>query len=602
MATYSGIFDNNGYTLYLDVSESNVSVSNNTSLVSWTLRIVSTKSLTYGSWDLEGTPYSVTIDGSKVASGSKTYDFRNYQSLTIASGSKTITHNSDGSRSVSVSATFGNSNTPIGDASASGTMTLTTIPRASKITSFTGNSIDSYLYVRYTYYDSSFTNKIRISIPNVKVLEYATTTSFKLSDETLNYIYSYTTNSKTITLGAVVETWSGNTKVGESEELTLTLPITGNPTVGTFTYADTNSHTTNITKDNQIIIRNSSNLVFTIGTATPKKSATISKYEVTFNGITKSRTSAGTLDFGTINLANNDTAKLSVIDSRGNTSTKNITIKIEDWVLPTGLITLNRKNNFYSETYLTVDGTISSLNGKNSISIVCKYKKVSDTTYTSISLEDNIQKVLELDNNFQWNIVVTISDKIGSTTYNLILDRGMPLIFFDRLLSSIGVNCFPSGRNKIYDNGLPLSGTTFAQMFTKGEKSFASNVLTIVDNWNTNANVANGKFYCEPTNKRMVIPAGTAEYIEVSGNIAGYGSVYGYLSISDSSSGVDSIPFLIPINNYFSISIASRIIKIPDTKKDYYVKLELQGYNGATFIINNGFGDGATYINVKKIL
>jgi hypothetical protein len=395
----------------------------------------------------------------------------------------------------------------------------------------------------------------------------------------------------------------------ENNERTLdlngTYKIRGNeaPTVGSISYKDSNSTTTAITGNNQRIIRNNSNLLFTVGTATAKNYASISKYEVVFNEINKSRATIGDLDFGKVNISNNLNATLIVTDSRGLTASKEITVIIDDWILPTAITTLQRKNNFYSETYIKVDGSISYLNGKNAITIQCQYKKVDDSSYSSlITLNDNIQKTLDLDNNYQWNIRVIVKDKLGSTTYNLVLDRGMPLIFFDKFLSSVGVNCFPSGRNNLYTNELPVSGTTFAQMFTKGEKSFASGSLILVDAWKTDGNVMNGKFYCDPTNKRMVIPAGTCEYIEVSGNIAGYGSVYGYLSISDSSSGVDSIPFLIPINNYFSTPIASRIIKIPDIKKDYYVKLELQGYNGTTFVMNNGFGDGATYISVKKIL
>ena len=387
--------------------------------------------------------------------------------------------------------------------------------------------------------------------------------------------------------------WSGTYKIRGNE----------NPTVGSISYKDSNSTTTAITGNDQRIIRNNSNLLFTVGTATGNKYASISKYEVVFNGINKSRTSTGNLDFGKVNIANNLKATLTVTDSRGLTAVKEITVIIDDWVLPTAITTLQRKNNYYSETYIKVDGSCSYLNGKNAITIKCQYKKVDDSNYSSlVTLSDNVQKTFDLDNTYQWNIRVIVTDKLGSTTYNLVLERGMPLIYFDRLLSSIGINCFPSGRNKIYNDGLPVIGSTFAQMFTKGEKSVASGSLIAIDTWNTTSNVTYGKFYCEPNNKRIVIPAGSAEYIEISGNIAGYGSVYGYLTLSNSSSGVDSVPFLIPINNYFSIPIASRIIKIPDTKKDYYVKLELQGYNGTTFIMNNGFGDGATYISVKKIL
>ena len=384
-----------------------------------------------------------------------------------------------------------------------------------------------------------------------------------------------------------------------------TYKIRGNetPTVGSISYKDSNPTTTAITEDNQRIIRNNSNLLFTIGDATPKNYASISKYEIEFSGINKSRTSVGDLDFGAVNVANNLKATLKVTDSRGLSATKEIEVIVDNWILPTAITTLQRKNNFYSETYIKVDGSYSYLNGKNEITIKCQYKKIGDSEYSSlVTLDDNVQKTFDLDNNYQWNIRVIVTDKLGSTTYNLVLERGMPLIYFDRFLSSVGINCFPSDKNKIYENGLPISGETFSQMFTKGEKSVASGSLVTVDNWKTENNIAYGKFYCDPTNKRMVIPAGSAEYIEVSGNIAGYGSVYGYLSISDGSTGVDSVPFLISNNNYFSIPIASRIIKIPDPKKDYYVKLELQGYNGATFIINNGFGDGATYISVKKIL
>ena len=190
-----------------------------------------------------------------------------------------------------------------------------------------------------------------------------------------------------------------------------------------------------------------------MGTATALKGASISKYQVTFGGTTKEKTTAGDIDLGRVNLSSNSTATIKVIDSRGNSASKEIVVVIDDWTSPSGLIEVKRKNNFYSETYIKADGSISSLNGKNTMNITCQYKKVSDTTYTSITLRDNVQSTVELDNNYQWNIRITIADKIGSTTYNVMLDRGMPIIFFDRLLSSVGINCLPTKEKSIEVGG-----------------------------------------------------------------------------------------------------------------------------------------------------
>ena len=65
-------------------------------------------------------------------------------------------------------------------------------------------------------------------------------------------------------------------------------------------YEDTNTTITAITENNQHIVRNLSNLKVTVSSAIAKNSASISKYEITFNNVTKTLTTAGTVDFGTI--------------------------------------------------------------------------------------------------------------------------------------------------------------------------------------------------------------------------------------------------------------------------------------------------------------
>ncbi len=445
----------------LKVDENSTNIANNTSSLSFSFVI----SNYGGAWDWyywgQQISYSININGKVYSGYIPNYD--GVSTVTLNSGSLTIEHNSDGKKDINISFSVvdntGQTYT-CGNASASGTMTLTTIPRASKLNEFytDNNDIEKGMAIYYTSYYSGFTNKLRISVPQVQVLEtidnYENEKWFELSDASINYLYGYMASSNTVKLGAVIETWNGDTKIGESEELVKTFYIyNANPSLGSISYKDSNSVTTAITKDNQRIIRNHSNLVFTFGTATSQKGASISKYQVTLGGITKERSTSGDIDFGKVNLSNNTNAVVRTIDSRGNTDEKEVNITIDDYVLPSALIDIKRRNNFYSETDAKVDASYSSLNGKNTINITCQYKKVSDTDYTSIALQDNVEKTLELNNEFQWNISIIIKDKLGTTTYNLLLDRGMPIIFFDRLLASVGINCFPTKEKSIEVDG-----------------------------------------------------------------------------------------------------------------------------------------------------
>ena len=124
MPTYSGNFSARPFRLDLNVNTSD-DASNNRTNVSWSLVMVQTGNL--DSFSFFNNPWSVTIDGS-TTSGTFTHDFRNYNSLTISTGSRTVNHNSDGTKTLSVSASATSS--IAGSASASGSFALTSYPRA----------------------------------------------------------------------------------------------------------------------------------------------------------------------------------------------------------------------------------------------------------------------------------------------------------------------------------------------------------------------------------------------------------------------------------------------------------------------------------------
>lgn len=128
MTTFSGAFSGRPFRLDLEITEGAPDIGANTSPVGWVLNIVQTG--TQDSFRSDPSSWSVNIDG-QAWSGAFTYDFRSYNALQIGSGSATITHNPDGTKTASASASA-NGGSPIGTASASGSMALTRIPRFGK--------------------------------------------------------------------------------------------------------------------------------------------------------------------------------------------------------------------------------------------------------------------------------------------------------------------------------------------------------------------------------------------------------------------------------------------------------------------------------------
>ena len=112
----------------------------------------------------------------------------------------------------------------VGALSSNGSFTCPTIPRAAPITSVSYSTIYNAFNVGFTSYSSSFNYKLRVSIPNVVALEtysnYTSGASKTLSADKQKYLTDYLCkNGKTsASLGFVIETYSGSTKIGESSE------------------------------------------------------------------------------------------------------------------------------------------------------------------------------------------------------------------------------------------------------------------------------------------------------------------------------------------------------------------------------------------------
>ena len=444
---------------------STINVANNSSTINWTLYSEGGSSGNYSTG-----PTTVNINGvqvyykDRVSYSSKTFP----ASKGSVSGSLTVTHNSDGKKSINVSLS-----TAIYTATVttnSGTWTLDNIPRQATITSAPNFTDIQNPTIQYSNPAGNNVNTLQACIsltgsnPDIayrNISKTGTSYTFNLTEAERNVLRQACTTSNTRTVYFYVKTVIGSNTLYSNQAVTFTI-VNANPTFNV-AYLDTNSTTTAITGNNQQIIQNNSTLQINITNAAALKYATLKTASINVNGTVTTKNISGsslTFNVGSLNVANNLTVPITITDSRNNKTTTNLTIQVLEWSLPTAIITLARESNYYTQTNLNVNADYSSLNNNNTITIQYQIKKVDESTYGSLTtIQDNVQTQFNADNQYSWNVKVILTDRIGSTTYNLLLYKGIPLMYWDRFLSSIGINCFPVNQYSLEINGVQIYGT-----------------------------------------------------------------------------------------------------------------------------------------------
>ena len=467
------LHSNNGYGYNLTASfkENSTDTANNTSNVTVTATIKSNGA----SWSSSYNSTLIIYWHDNRENYDRQVSSKNLKSLganasASASGTINVTHNNDGSLSGYAYAKFTKGGTSAWTPNNGGVSTnwtaLTTIARYPTLVS--GSNFTDIQNPVYNISNPDTTHNTRVKIEageNTQLIirdlgvGYNGTYTLELTEAERNTLRALCPNSKTLSVVETVCAMNGNTELSASyKDYTMTV-VDASPTFNA-SYQDTNSTTTAITQNNQLIIRNNSTLEIDVTNATAYKSATLSSVKAKLNGTIYNGTlnnGSATFNIGTINISENITAVVTLTDSRGFLTNQNVNIQVLDWVLPTAIITLQRQNNFYSETDINVNAEYSSLDNKNTISIKARYKKVTDTTYSSYTtLQDDVTQQFTLDNNYEWNVQIVLEDRLGTTTYNLVLNRGIPIVFFDRLKRSLGINCFPADQESLEVNDLNI--------------------------------------------------------------------------------------------------------------------------------------------------
>jgi len=235
------------------------------------------------------------------------------------------------------------------------------------------------------------------------------------------------------------------------------------PSITSLTYADVNSTTVALTGNNQHIVQTLSTVRYTASGVVANGSASISSVKVDVNGATYTLSgSGGTYTGGNaaIDSGRNVQAKVTVTDSRGLTATRTVSITMRAWGNPTAIIDLYRKDNYYEETYLKVNASYYSVGNTNRVRIEYRYKlsTASASSYSNyVEIQNRVTNTFAtgflIDKAYTFQIRLT--DLYGGNKiYTLTLSRGIPIIFFDALKTSVGVNCFPQNDETLEVEGL----------------------------------------------------------------------------------------------------------------------------------------------------
>ena len=265
MSKISKTGDNGHFIYELEVTEKSYSVKKNTSTVSITFKMLYNNYSTY--WYGWGSKmkYTVTINGTSYTGNiPDRYESNKTADVTLINGTQqTITHNNNGAKKINISFSVVDTTGAYyacGNASNSGTLTLTTIPRASsfKINNKTENvvvNVEDSVEITITRSSSDFSHKIQCYAPddlknNSGTKEYSAgwITIKTLNKDTVKYNYTIhpawynlfgnkkaETDDKTGNplLKFRVLTYSGSSHVGTSSEQKIALTLNPSKTTPT---------------------------------------------------------------------------------------------------------------------------------------------------------------------------------------------------------------------------------------------------------------------------------------------------------------------------------------------------------------------------------
>lgn len=372
-----------GRSITLSWTLSSQNIEKNTSTIAWTLK-GSGGSTT--SWVMAG-GFKAVINGTTVYSTSTDNRIKLYNGTVVASGSTTITHNADGTKSFSLSCEAGVYSYAV-SVSASGTHTLNTIPRASSA-SATNVNMGSAATITISRASSSFTHTLTYKFGSATGTIASKTSSTSVSwtppISLANQIPSAISGTCTITC----DTYSGSTKVGSKTcTHTLTVPASVKPVIDNLSATRVDG---SVPSAWGIYVQTKSRATLKIEGAAGSYGSTVKSYNISGGGYSGT---ASSLTTGFLNSSGTITFTATVTDSRGRVSdAKTVSISVIAYSAPSFSSYQSQRatsNGTANDDGTYVRGLLSysfaSCSSKNTVTRKTEYRKSGTAEWTNANV------------------------------------------------------------------------------------------------------------------------------------------------------------------------------------------------------------------------
>lgn len=463
-------FSNSSGSLYLNVyvEQGSQSITANTSTVNWRMTVSRTGA--YYTHNKQGdSTLSLNLDGQNVHYSYPTWETSG-EEYTLASGSSTISHNADGTKTLPISCTFNPNNGLHGTITVSASLSLTTIPRSSSV-SVSPGVIGSSVTININRQSSSFKHTVRYSWAGKSgtiATNVDTSTSWTIPIDFASDI----PNSASGTGAIYVDTYSGSAKTGtQSTTLTASVPANVKPTFTGISLSDLNGAAQNLIPNGNTFIQVISNIKVGFNGAVGSYGSSITGYYAEIIGKNQSTSSNGG-SLGIMNYHGTIKIRASVSDSRGRWSdTREVSVTVLEYFAPALSFSIARTGSTSSTLTVTRNAKIAPLavsgSQKNSMALTFKVARLGTTNFqvdtgpatgswTSISSLTNSQANLAGNYlaNQSWVVIGTLEDKFTRSDFMVNVATESVVLSYDR--SGVGVN-------KIREQGaLDVKGSIYA--------------------------------------------------------------------------------------------------------------------------------------------
>lgn len=380
-ATFSGQYGHNmTLEVWSDWNRQNVASNSSTVNVQARLRTNGYASMYGVTADL-----TVTINGGS-AIEHPAINIGTNSSQLIFGHDYSVPHNGDGTKTVGIKISVALNAGGYGSSMVAFDLKLPTIPRASTISDVTG-TLGSAMTLNINRKNSGFKHTVKY---NFGALSGTIATNVDTSvswTPPLNLATAMP--NKTSDWGNItVETYSGSSKIGSATcRLTLNVPDSVKPTLGSITLTDSNATVKNLLNTANTFAQVMSNIQVTFNNASGAYGSTISSYRAEIVGKNQS-TNSNNGFLGMMNFNGTVTIRATVTDSRGRTSNAvDVKVTVINYFTPQISFTLQRSGSSSTTLTVTRNARIAPLTvggkQKNKMIISFKYKEHSATNYTT---------------------------------------------------------------------------------------------------------------------------------------------------------------------------------------------------------------------------